>query len=149
MEGIYGDFSASSLHSFLALPNPGSQWPEARAFARMANVHAAARLVQVLCGLQGFVLYGGDAADAAGAMDLSMLTEEQRGQAARDIAGIIKILVESCPSVLTGAPSNEEDLSLGPYVADERMPAIVERAFVWGGILRDEPSLAEKELGQT
>lgn len=124
IDEILGRFDEKSAHPYLGIAAPGGQYPEGRAFARSANVYALARLTEVLIGLHDFVLHGGDAADASLSKNLSL---DKRHEHAKAIAQTINCLKELCPSMVSTEPVElESDWGLPPYVADERLPSIIE-----------------------
>lgn len=122
-----GRFDEGSRNPWFGLQDSGIQWPEGRAFARTANVHAMARLAEVLCGLSQFVSGDSDAADASlrGYIPL-----EDRGQALKDIAGTLQVVLDLCPAIISALPVHvDESWGMPPYIAEDRMAPIIQRAF--------------------
>lgn len=143
LDEVFGRFDSTTNNPFGGLPSAGAQWPEERAFARIANPHALARLTQVLCGMQGLVIHGGDAGDSAIKRGINL---EDRKRYAEAIGTTIACLVELCPDMFSyDEVEVDPDFDIAPYRADERMKGIVARAFERAG-LDVPPILIEEDL---
>jgi hypothetical protein len=121
-----GRFDENSLNPYFGLQSPGTQWPEGRSFARTANVHAMARLTEVLCGLSQYVSGDNSASDASLRGNIPI---KERAEALYSIAHVIKVVIDLCPTILSEKPvSVDSDWCINPYEMDERLPSQIKRA---------------------
>lgn len=143
IDEAFGKFTEDSDHPYGALPSAAGQWPEERAFARVANVHAFARITQWLVGQQGYIQHGGDAADR---VLFRNIARDEREEYSEAIARLIELNLKLCPEMLSEEPVEIEGLYSIPYYADPRMVDMIIRAFERGKV--ELPEILKERINE-
>ncbi len=127
LDEAHGPFSIDQPIPTMGVPGAGGMWPEGRTFARLFNECSAGRMLQVLVGMQDFLMGNADAADAVVGLPLS---EERRNEAVHAIATLVEVTTELVPGVISDEPtivtSSFPDIK---YRADEYFQRMVQRAI--------------------